>query len=337
MHALINWLVSSWYRKSVIRFVLLPIAVVYCSLMRIRRFFYKHGLLHTRWFPFPIIIVGNITVGGTGKTPLVIKLVKQLQQNGYRPGIVSRGYGARAEKYPLSVTDDSAASDVGDEALLLYRRCQCPTVVDPVRPRAVAHLLESDCDIVISDDGMQHYALGRDIEIVVLDGDRGLGNRLCMPAGPLREPPARLNDADIIVKTGGNEQEGVWTMSLKPDSFINVFDQTLTQALPAFSGKRVHAAAGIGNPDRFFQTMKNLGSEVLASAFPDHYNYDCSDLVFDDELPVIMTEKDAVKYEKAGADLSESSRQRYWFLRVEPEFSRDSEFENKLRSLLEEK
>ena len=332
-----DWLVSSWYHKSAIRFILLPLAFVYCILMRIRRFFYRHGLLHTRWFPFPIIIVGNITVGGTGKTPLVIRLVKQLQQDGYRPGIVSRGYGASAKQYPLSVTDDSVASEVGDEALLLYRRCQCPTVVDPVRPRAVEHLLQSDCDIVISDDGMQHYALGRDIEIVVLDGERGLGNRLCLPAGPLREPPARLDDADIIVKTGGNEQQGVWTMSLKPDSFINVFDHTSTQALHAFSGKRVHAAAGIGNPGRFFQTMKDLGCDVVATAFPDHYNYGCSDLVFDDELPVIMTEKDAVKYEKAGADLPELSRQRYWFLKVEPEFSHYREFENKLRSLLEEK
>lgn len=333
----IDWLVSSWYRKSAVRFILLPVAIVYCTLVRIRRFLYRHGLLHTRWFPFPIIIVGNITVGGTGKTPLVIKLVKQLQQAGYRPGIVSRGYGARAEQYPQSVTDDSVASEVGDEALLLYRRCQCPTVVDPVRPRAVAHLLQSDCDIVISDDGMQHYALGRDIEIVVLDGERGLGNGLCLPAGPLREPSARLNDADIIVKTGGNEQDGVWTMLLRPDSFINVFDRNQTQALSAFSGKRVHAAAGIGNPGRFFQTMKNLGCEVVVSQFPDHYNYTASDLTFDDELPVIMTEKDAVKYEKAGADLPNTVRQRYWFLQIHPEFTNEGEFENTLRSLLEEK
>ena len=337
MHVLIDWLVSSWYRKSVIRFVLYPIAAIYCWLMHIRRFLYRHGLLHTRWFPFPIIIVGNITVGGTGKTPLVIKLVKQLQQAGYRPGIVSRGYGSSARQYPLAVAEDSVASEVGDEALLLYRRCKCPTVVDPVRPRAVTHLLQSDCDIVISDDGMQHYALGRDIEIVVLDGDRGMGNGLCLPAGPLREPPARLNNVDLIVQTGGKEQNGIWTMLLKPDCFINVFDRNLIQALSAFSGKRVHAAAGIGNPDRFFQTMKSLGCDVLDSAFPDHYNYQLNDLVFDDDLPVVMTEKDAVKYEKAGAGLPESLRQRYWFLRVEPEFSKNKEFEDKLRSLLEEK
>ncbi|MBE9516781.1 MAG: tetraacyldisaccharide 4'-kinase [Proteobacteria bacterium] len=332
-----DWLVSSWYRKSVIRFLLLPITVLFCTLVRVRRFFYKQGLLRTHWFPFPIIIVGNITVGGTGKTPLVVKLIKQLQQAGYRPGIVSRGYGAKAEQYPIVVSDDSLASEVGDEALLLYRCCQCPTVIDPVRPRAVSKLLRSDCDIVVSDDGLQHYALGRDIEIIVVDGERGLGNGLCLPAGPLREPPSRLNDADIIVTTGGNAQDNTWAMTLEPDCFVNVFDLSQTLELSAFSGNQVHAVAGIGNPNRFFKSLNKLGCAVTSHAFADHYAYCEQDLVFTDDLPVIMTEKDAVKYEMAGANLSEQTRQRYWFLRVESKFVDEDGFENKLRSLLEEK
>lgn len=332
-----TWLESSWYRKSAIRFLLLPLSLVFCLLARVRRFLYRCGLMRVRWFPFPVIIVGNITVGGTGKTPLVIKLASILKEAGYTPGIVSRGYGGKAMQYPLRVTADTRAHESGDEALLLFRRCQCPVVVDPDRPRAVEELLQTNCDIVIADDGLQHYALGRDIEIIVIDGKREFGNGLCLPAGPLREPLARMRDADLLVRTGSSSHGHDWSMLIKPECYVNVFDETVTRDLSSFAGVKLHAAAGIGNPDRFYNTLESLGCDFEKHTFADHQDYLAEDLVFDAGLPVIMTEKDAVKYELAGSQLPEDAKSRYWFLRIGSVLEHEDGFRKTLRLLLEEK
>lgn len=298
---------------------------------------YRCGLMRVRWFPFPVIVVGNITVGGTGKTPLVIRLVQLLKLAGYRPGIVSRGYGGKAMQYPLRVTADTRAHEAGDEALVLFRNCQCPVVVDPDRPGAVEQMLQTDCDIIVSDDGLQHYALGRDIEIVVIDGEREFGNGLCLPAGPLREPLKRLRDADLVVRTGSSSHGHDWSVSIEPQCFVNVFDADMSTNVQAFKNRKVHAVAAIGNPSRFYKTIADLGMDYVPHSFRDHHDYSENDLVFDDSLPVIMTEKDAVKYEQAGSGLPDDARQRYWYLKISPRIENEDGFRKTLRLLLEEK
>ena len=240
------------------------------------------------------IVVGNITVGGTGKTPLVIWLANYLRSHGWRPGIVSRGYGGRARQWPQQVRPDSDPVSVGDEAVLLAQTTGCPMSVGPNRPAAVAALLKYKAvDIVISDDGMQHYALARDLEIAVIDGERRLGNGFLLPAGPLREPASRLREADIVV-VNGQGVTGEYAMqvhraqvrSLQGDGEVRLED---------FSGRSVHAVAGIGNPQRFFDLLGELGIDARPHPFPDHHRFRAADLRFDDPLPILMTAKDAVK------------------------------------------
>lgn len=270
----------------------------------------------------PIIIVGNITVGGTGKTPLVIWLVRFLQEHNYKPGIVSRGYGGKNKIFPQKVDSDSDTQQMGDEAVLLARRAGCPVIIAPKRVNAVRYLLNNtDCNIVISDDGLQHYALARDIEIAVIDGERRFGNRWCLPAGPLREPISRLETVDFIVTNGGEVGLGEYGMSLIPGDIYNISDPTLKANLNDFAGQAVHAIAGIGNPDRFFGTLRELGLSIFQHRFPDHYQFAHKDIDFKDEAKIIMTEKDAVKCETF-ADY------RYWCLPVEAEL--DAVFGEKL-------
>ena len=241
----------------------------------------------------PLVVVGNITAGGSGKTPLVMWLARFLQDKGYRPGIVSRGYGGTARSWPQQVRSDSDYVVVGDEAVMIAARTECPMAVGPDRVSVGQSLLQHhDINVILSDDGLQHYALKRDIEIAVVDGERRFGNGQCLPAGPLRERPARLSEVDMIVVNGiGERHEHSMTVS---SQFAVNLKTSETLPLSSFFGK-VHAVAGVGNPERFFIELRNAGLHIEEHEFPDHYSYGESDVEFADEFPVLMTEKDAVK------------------------------------------
>jgi tetraacyldisaccharide 4'-kinase len=246
--------------------------------------------------PVPVIVVGNISIGGTGKTPFTIWLVEQLRAWGWRPGVVSRGYGGRAPRYPFAVQADSDAAHSGDEPLLIAQRARCPVVVAPDRVAAARMLIdEHGVDIVVSDDGLQHYRLARDLEICVVDGRRGLGNGALLPAGPLREAPSRLAEVDLVIVNGGDWRcADAVSMQLQSASLRRLVDGG-TQPLSALRGRRVHAVAGIGDPSRFFAGLVAAGLQVEPHAYADHHRYRPQDLAFGDDATVIMTEKDAVK------------------------------------------
>ncbi len=249
--------------------------------------------------PVPVVVVGNIAVGGTGKTPLVIWLAGWLRERGFSPGIVSRGYGGRRQAEPLRVRPDTDPELAGDEAPIIAARTGCPVVVCADRVRAVEHLLgATGCDLVIADDGLQHYALARTVEIAVVDGSRGLGNRLCLPAGPLREPPERLEEVDLVVVNGASLglREDECVMTVVPRSFVRLATGERVDAhVFAARHSQVHAVAGVGNPARFAQTLEDLGLSPLLHPYADHHRYQGGELVFDDAWPVVCTEKDAVK------------------------------------------
>ncbi|MDF2445343.1 MAG: tetraacyldisaccharide 4-kinase [Moraxellaceae bacterium] len=286
-------LARAWYRGHPALWLLAPLAVVYALLLTLRRALYRAGLLGVSHFGVPVIVVGNITVGGTGKTPLTLALIERLRAAGYRPGVVSRGYGGKA-RYPFLLGESSTPAEAGDEPAMMFRRSGVPLVVDPIRSRAVRHLLQnSDCNVVLCDDGLQHLALARDIEIAVVDGARGFGNRWLLPAGPLREPVRRLRTVDHVVVNGdGDPWPGAYPMRLVPGAWLPVGEGEAS--LPA-AGSRVHAVAGIGNPERFFDQLQAQGFSVIPHAFPDHHAYATADFSFADGLPVVMTEKDMVK------------------------------------------
>ncbi len=285
-----------WYEGGLAFIPLLPLSWLFRLLVMIRHWLYQYGWLKVSRFPRPLIVVGNVSVGGTGKTPFVIWLAHFLRSAGYKPGIVSRGYGGNATEWPQQVTPDSDPTKVGDEAVLLARRCQCPMTVAPDRVAAVEALLEdNDCNIIISDDGLQHYAMGRDIEIAIVDGQRRFGNGQMLPAGPLREPIARLRDVDLIIVNGEQTSVGEYRMTLTRSYLYNLHDASVHKEIALFNGKLVHAIAGIGHPEKFFDLLKKSGVEVIAHPFVDHHAYCLDDLDFGDARPVIMTEKDAVK------------------------------------------
>lgn len=290
-----NGLESHWYRTTPLTLLLLPLSWLFCAVALARRWAYRSGLLKTVRLPVPVIVVGNISVGGTGKTPMVAWLVALLRKAGYRPGIISRGYGGGADHWPQPVRADSDPSQVGDEAVLLARRCRCPMAVGPDRPAAARALLQdADCDIIISDDGLQHYRLERDVEIAVVDGVRRFGNGHCLPAGPLREPVRRLRSVDVVI-ANGSAGAREYAMELRPASLCNLLHDEQTRPLQQFAGQSVHAVAGIGNPRRFFELLTRHGLAVIEHPFADHHPFCAGDLDFGDELPVLMTEKDAVK------------------------------------------
>ena len=284
-----------WQDKNVIACVLLPVSWLYCVLVFFRRLFYRHGLFSSSSFIKPVVVVGNISVGGSGKTPLIIAITDILSHAGIKVGIVSRGYGGEQSHTDniTSVLPDSDPQQVGDEPVLMARQTQSPVFVGRQRVTAVRALIEQhpEIDIVLSDDGLQHYAMQRNLEIAVIDEDRGLGNGWCLPAGPLRELPGRLHEVDIVVKHSANPAA---EMHLQGQTLHHLITQQQIE-ITTLKGKTVHAVAGIGAPNRFFRQLENAGVKVIPHAFPDHHLYQQHDLAFNDDLPIIMTEKDAVK------------------------------------------
>ena len=311
-----------WYGSHPLSAVLQPLSWLFGQVARRRRETYLEKLAaNAIWRPpVPVIVVGNINVGGTGKTPVVIAIVEFLQSLGYRPGVVARGYGGKPSTLPLMLQSDTLAAACGDEPLLVFRRTGCPVVIDPDRPRAVRHLLQhSDCDVVISDDGMQHYALYRDIELAVVDSERGLGNGRYLPAGPLREGVERLATVDAVLLNGGDQMAGVahpHGFRLEASRLVQL-KSGHSERIASFDRQRtVHALAGIGNPQRFFDTLQQLGFDIIPHAFADHHAFKRQDIDFGDAKTVVMTEKDAVKCMALADD-------RHWFLTVNAVFEGD--------------
>ncbi len=301
---------DGWRRRGPMAWFLLPLSGLYCAVVSLRHACYRKRVLPVRRFPFPIVVVGNLTVGGSGKTPLVVALANRLVGEGYRPGVVSRGYGGRARSRPQIVTADSDPSAAGDEAVLIARRTGCPVVVDPDRCRAVDRLRDAfHCDLVVSDDGLQHHRLGRSVEIIVIDGSTRFGNGFCLPAGPLRESASRVRDVDLVVCNGGVPADHEYRMSLRLGSLMRVSDFRTRSDIQALAADKVHAVAGIAHPQRFFNDLQRIGLATYAHGFPDHHRYSSSDFDFGDDLPIIMTEKDAVK-------CREFADSRMWFVSV---------------------
>lgn len=300
-----------WYgRPGLVTWLLLPLTALFCALAGLRRFGYRHGWLHAERLPVPVVVVGNITVGGSGKTPLVAALVQRLREAGYRPGIVSRGYGGQAQQWPQAVDATSDPRQVGDEPVLLARATGCPVAVGPDRPAAAQRLLAAGVDVIVADDGLQHYRLGRDIEIAVVDGERRFGNGWCLPSGPLRERPARLRRVDFVVANGA-AAAGEVAMTLHPGRLRNVAQPEREAELTALAAAP-HAVAGIGHPGRFFAMLRRAGLTPVEHPFPDHHRFAPADLAFGDGRPVVMTEKDAVK-------CAPFAQPDWWYLPVEAE------------------
>lgn len=279
-----------WYGKHFAKWVLLPFSWFYSIVIRIRRGYLQRFCQQN--YPVPVIVVGNVTVGGVGKTPVVIELAKKMQQKGLKVGIVSRGYGAKIKHFPYEIQLNDSAELVGDEPLMIARRINCPVVIAPKRTEAVRHLLDKhSVQIIISDDGLQHYRMGRSIEIAVIDGMRGLGNGYCLPAGPLREPDSRLKQVDFVIVNEG-AWENAYSMEIIPKKIVRL--TTKEEVSTDSFTNEVAAVAGIGNPQRFYSTLSQLGIKFKPYSYPDHYQFKLHDLNYV-ESQVIMTEKDAVK------------------------------------------
>lgn len=300
-----------WYRITPLHLLLYPVSLIFRLLAALRRALYRAGLLRSSRLPVPVIVVGNISVGGTGKTPLTLALAQQLIEHGMHPLIASRGHGGDAEQ-PRAVTTDSDARNVGDEPLLMARRQLCPVWVGKDRAAAAQAGLNANpqCDVVLCDDGLQHYRLQRDAEIAVIDGARRFGNGLLLPAGPLREPVKRLDMVDAVVVNGGEAAASEYAMNLDGAQFYNLLDPARIATAAHFHVLHNHAVAGIGNPQRYFRHLESLGIAFTPHPFPDHHPYRPEDLAFADCDAILLTEKDAVKC-AAFAD------ERYWVLRVD--------------------
>ena len=283
-----------WYGRHPLSTALLPLAWLYGAAARLHRFAYRRGLLRARRLPVPVVVVGNLTVGGTGKTPLVLKLAEVAAARGWHPGILTRGYGGRGKDWPQAVEAASDPGLLGDEPVLLARRGICPVVAGPDRVAdGELAIRRFGCDLLLCDDGLQHYRLARDLEIAAIDGERGLGNGRCLPAGPLREPAARLESVDLVIRKGGTGPGHCFR--LVPGEAINLRDPSRRLPLAAFRDLRVTAVAGIGNPGRFFAMLRGQGMWVDERPYPDHYPYTAADMAAWPLGPVLMTEKDAVK------------------------------------------
>lgn len=305
-----------WERVTPVSALLYPVSLLYGAVAGMRRAAYRSGIARSTRLPVSVIVVGNLTPGGTGKTPLTVWLAEFLAAVGRSPGIVSRGYGGRSSA-PRRVLPDSDPAACGDEPVLLARRSGCEVWTGADRVAAARALLSAQpaCDVVISDDGLQHYPLARDIEICVVDATRGLGNGWLLPAGPLREPLSRLAGVDAIVINGESRAAshssvsrlppGVARLGMKLEGreFRNLLNPGQLAGAEFFRGKQVHAIAGIGNPQRFFRHLQGLGLEFTAHPFPDHHRYQASDIAFADADAIVMTEKDAVKCRRFATEM----------------------------------
>jgi len=273
----------------------------------------------------PVVVIGNISLGGSGKTPLIIALAKALSERGYSVGVVSRGYGGASAQYPLVVRPDTPVSQSGDEPLLVAKKLGCPVVVDPNRGRAVEKLVESfSCDLILSDDGLQHYRLHRDVEIAVVDGRRRFGNGYTLPAGPLRESPRRLKEVDFIIQNGGivePDDPGTYIVQLETSGLRRFGSSELIGFDQWVESTNIHAVAAIGHPERFFESLRQMGFKVDSEPKNDHQTLTALDIGFDDDLPVVITAKDAVKYQDLVPD-------NLWVLEVE--MALDNEFVSSL-------
>jgi tetraacyldisaccharide 4'-kinase len=313
-----------WYGRAPPPWWLTPFSAIYSAVSRVRRLAYAKRVLRSKRLSTPVIVVGNLTVGGTGKTPLVCWLASQLTELGFRPGVVTRGYGGSSRR-PRLVQSSDKPDVVGDEAILLTRRSGVRVAIGRDRPAAAQLLINAGCDVIVSDDGLQHYALARDCELIVVDGDRRFGNGRLLPAGPLRESPARLRSADAVVINGGVAQsDGTLHMRLLATSAIAMKFGT-SKPLREFSSRPAHAIAAIGNPRRFFSMLRAVGIRVVEHPLPDHATLTPDDISFADDLPVLMTEKDAVKCEEIAGP-------HHWYVPVNVAFAPgDSE---KLRGIV---
>jgi tetraacyldisaccharide 4'-kinase len=296
-----------WYEDRPPPWWTLPLAALYGGVVRLRHALYRRGWLPARKLPVPVVVVGNIVVGGAGKTPVTIALVEGLRARGFKPGVVSRGYGGTAQG-PMLLDAEPDPAMVGDEPALIRVRTGVPVAIGADRPAAAALLPGEGIDMIVADDGLQHYAQARDIEVCVVDGARGLGNGRLLPAGPLRESSGRLDEVDFLVVNTGDAKgpdvigepvdrrhmASAIPLRLHGDAARNLHDGSL-RPLADFANSRIHAVAGIGHPPRFFDTLRRRGIEVVEHAFPDHYRYVAADFEFGDALPVLMTEKDATK------------------------------------------
>ena len=305
-------LVNAWYQGHPALLLLRPLEWLYRAVVLRKRQRFLAGQSPSYRAPVPVIVVGNITVGGTGKTPLILYLIDHCRARGLRVGVVSRGYGAQPPSVPWRVTAEQSADEAGDEPLLLVQRSGVALMIDPDRARAVQALLSAEpLDLILCDDGLQHYRLARDLELVLIDAVRGLGNRHCLPAGPLREPVERLQGVDALLYNGAlNDPQEGYGFTLRPRTLVNLRSGE-PHALSHFPpGQALHAVAGIGNPQRFFMTLEGLHWQPVAHAFADHAPYSAELLNFSPALPLVMTEKDAVKCRAFAAD-------NWWYLAVD--------------------
>jgi tetraacyldisaccharide 4'-kinase len=318
------WYAPSWYHWPFI-IVLLPLTALFWLLSSLRRTLFRLHIKPSVAIPAPVIVVGNISVGGNGKTPLVVYLAKRLRQEGYHPGVLSRGYGGKDANYPMTVEQSSLVDLAGDEAILMRRHINCPLVVDPVRPRGAMELIDKHkCNVIICDDGLQHYALKRDIEIVVMDGQRRCGSKILLPAGPLREGSWRLDTVDFLVVTGGLVTNGEYLMSLEAGKLINVKHPNKSLSISSLT-LPVTALAGIGNPQRFFSLLQKKSVKIKNQiSFVDHHAFSKEDIP---SGIVIMTEKDAVKCTQIAHDDC-------WYLPVSASLS--SQFEAQILQKLKQ-
>ncbi|MCI2285513.1 tetraacyldisaccharide 4'-kinase [Colwellia sp. MSW7] len=320
-----------WFQKHRAKYwlvpLLLPFSALFYLLSLVRRLAFKLGVFKSIHVDAPVIVVGNIGVGGNGKTPVVVHLVALAKSLGFTPGVISRGYGGKADTYPYLLDDTSTSVQAGDEPILIHQRCHVPVVVGADRVADANKLIEHGCDLIISDDGLQHYRLARDVELIIVDAKRLFGNGLLLPAGPLREGQWRLTDADLVIYNGDHMGSGAQVkhdsimMTLAASELINIKTgekQLLTQFFNQW--RSVNAAAGIGDPQRFFDTLQTLGFNIVKQqGYVDHKSFTLDDFnQFKTDLPLLMTEKDAVKCQLFAQD-------HWWYLPVSAQFSEQDE------------
>ncbi len=317
-----------WYSNHPAYILLIPFSLIYRLLIKVRKLLYQYGVFTINHVPVPVIIVGNFTVGGTGKTPFVIWLAEYLAEQGYKPGIIASGYGAKKLSTIQKVTSNSNPEYVGDESVLIARRTGLPVVVSPDRYKSARQLLEfTDCNMLICDDGLQHLALGRNLEIAMIDGDRKFGNNWLLPAGPLREPSNRASTVDLMI-SNNTGLINAHQMLIEYCELKSLTDESKSISVESFKYKQVHVISGIANPDRLHNYLVSKGVKIIPHIFPDHHSFISADLKFDDDFPIVMTEKDAVKCFKFSND-------NMWYLPIQVAF--DDVFYQHINTLIRDK